>query len=404
MKKRLLYILLALPATLLLAGISSCNNVEHNHEDLTIDEGATELVAPPDPPSLAPPDSAQTPEPEEAPTPEQTPEPEETPTSTPAPTPTPSFGFIDAHADSISRALELPENSRSLFDNDALHVDFRRLLEFGTPLQFFALWTSTALVADVYNHTNRMLDFFEEQVENHSGIIEIARDFEDILRIANSGKITAILSIEGGEALMGDIENLTHFYNRGVRSLGLLWNRENELGFGWPQGRTQGLTPFGIDVIQKMDELGIIMDVSHLNEAGFWDAHNASTRPYMASHSNAYAVTPHNRNLNDDQILAIAGRGGVIGFNMFPRFVSSNNTATMEDIMAHFHHFYGLGVINNIVLGADFDGITSTPQGITCVLSLKHLRERLANEFCEDIAHGIMEGNFFEFLKRYFGG
>jgi len=247
-----------------------------------------------------------------------------------------------------------------------------------------------------------MFDFFESEVEKHSDIIEIAYDLDDIIRIAREGKISAILAIEGGEALMGKIENLDHFYERGVRILAPTWNRENELGYGQATGSTRGLKPFGIEVIKRMDELGMIMDVSHLNEAGFWDAHNTSTRPYMASHSNAYAVFPHNRNLKDDQIMAIVESGGIIGFNMFPLIIAPNQRATMDDVMAHFRHFINIGAGNNLGLGCDFDGIPSTPQGITDVSSLKSFGRLLADEFDEDTSFRIMEGNFYEFFKRYF--
>ena len=391
MMKKLLYMMLAFPAAFLFLGVVSCDRDNEQFVGETFLENAQA-----DEQDTAPPPTSQQ-------IPSPTTSPEQTPAFTPAPLePIPVFGFMDAHADTISRAFVLEPNNRSLYDNDALHIDFRRLSEFEAPMQFFALWTADRFVADVFNHTNQMIDFFKEQVEAHNDIIEIARDLDDILRIARSGRVSAILTIEGGEALMGDIENLYHFYNRGVRSIGILWNRENELGFGWPQGRTQGLKPFGFEVIKKMEELGIILDVSHLNEAGFWDAHNASARPYIASHSNAYAITPHGRNLTDDQIMAIVESGGIIGFNMFPSFVSTNNFATMDDIMAHFRHFIELGAGENIALGADFDGITSTPQGITDVLSLKDVNQQLIAEFGESVALDIMERNFLNFLKRYF--
>jgi len=233
-------------------------------------------------------------------------------------------------------------------------------------------------------------------------MIEIALDLRDIERIAREGKISAILAIEGGEALMGKIDNLEHFYNRGVRILGLTWNRENELGYGQETGSSSGLKPFGLEVIEKMDELGMIMDVSHLNEQGFWDAHEKSTKPYIASHSNAYAVMPHNRNLRDDQITAIIERGGIIGFNMYPLIIAGNDTATMTDILSHFQHFLDIGAGDHIGLGCDLDGIPSMPQGFTDVSSLKMFSELLVNEFDEETSYKVMEGNFYEFFKRYF--
>jgi len=314
------------------------------------------------------------------------------------------FGFIDAHADTPSRVLALNPQNRSMLNNPELHVDFNRLSEFEAPVQVFVAWCPSAHVDRAFDYTNLMFDLLEQEIEKHKDLIEIALDLDDIRRIAGQGKISAVLSIEGGEALMGRMENLEHFYNRGVRILGLTWNRENELGFGHATGSTPGLKPFGIEVIRRMDELGMIVDVSHLNEAGFWDVHNNSTRPYMASHSNARAVLEHGRNLKDDQILAIVESGGIIGFNMYPPFISTNNRTTVDDIMKHFHHFIEIGAGNHIGLGCDFDGIDETPIGITNVSSLKMFQEALSEEFGEDTALGIMERNFYEFFKRYFEG
>jgi len=366
------------------------------------------------------PEAAEMPEAQIPPTPEKTVVMEPTPESTISPELTPEFtyrseaeseliqeypsvfGFIDAHADTISRALLHFPVIKSFYDSDLLHVDFKRLSEFKAPVQVFVAWIPEESLTTAFDTTNFMFDFFEKQVEEHSDIIEIAYDLDDIRRISGEGKISAILAIEGGEALEGKIENLEHFYNRGVRILGLTWNRENELGFGLYADLTQGLKPFGKEVIRKMDELGMIMDVSHLNNAGFWDAHNTSTRPYMASHSNSHTVRPHPRNLGDDQIMAIVESGGIIGFNMYPSLVGPGEVVTTNDIMAHLHHFIQIGAGSNIGLGCDFDGIPGTPEGITGVESLKAFGGLLVDEFNKDYAYKIMEGNFYDFFVRYF--
>ncbi|MCL2663111.1 MAG: dipeptidase [Oscillospiraceae bacterium] len=394
--KKYLYMIFILP-TLVLTG---CSLIAGSDSQTPAEpENTPDFITEPTPaPTLEP-------TPTTAPEPEPTPEPTPTPTPEPTPEPPPpSFGFIDAHADTISRALLRDPGQQSLYRNNSLDVDFSRLSEFDAPVQVFVAWCSDRWVQTAFERTNYMFDFFEREIAKHSDLIEIALDLDDIRRIAGEGKISAILAIEGGEALEGKIENLDHFYNRGVRILAPTWNRENELGFGQATNSTLGLKPFGFEVIRRMDELGMILDVSHLNEAGFWDAHETSTRPYMASHSNAYSVMPHPRNLKDDQIMAIVERGGIIGFNMFPQIITSNSRATMGDIMAHFRHFIEVGAGNHIGLGCDFDGIPSMPRGITDVSSLNILAGELANEFDEDTSFRIMEGNFYEFFKRYFEG
>jgi len=316
--------------------------------------------------------------------------------------PRPVFGFIDAHADTITRAL-LPHNNANLFSNN-LHVDFKRLSDFNAPVQVFVLWCSDTYVGNAYEYTNSLLDFFESEVAKHSDIIEIALTPEDLRRNAKNNKISAIISIEGGEALMGKIENVDHFYNRGVRIMSLTWNRENELGYGQATGSTKGLKPFGEEVLRRMDELGIILDISHINEVGFWDAHSISTRPYMASHSNAYSVTPHNRNLKDAQITAMVDRGGIIGLVLYPLILSQRSSANMNDYMAHIRHFIDLGAGANLGLGSDFDGFGTMPDGFTDVSSYKMLAEKIAEVFDEDTSNRIMYGNFYDFFLRYFNG
>jgi len=315
-------------------------------------------------------------------------------------TPRPKFAFVDAHADTISRAL-LPQHNAGLYRNN-LHIDFQRLSQFDAPVVVFVGWLSDRFVADGFNRTNLMFDFFEQEVYSHSDLIEIALDLDDMERIAQDGRAIALLSIEGGEALMGNLDNVDHFFNRGVRIFAPTWNRENELGFGQAQGPARGLKPFGFEVIERIDELGIILDVSHLNMAGFWDVVNHSTRPFMASHSNAYAITPHPRNLTDDQIIAIVERDGIIAITLFPQFLTDSGTPTMSDIMRHIAHFIELGAENHIGLGSDFDGFNTMPVGMTDVLSLKILEEHIAAEFGEDMACRIMRGNFHDFFERYF--
>ena len=309
----------------------------------------------------------------------------------------PRFGFIDTHADTITRALL---RGQGLFSND-LHIDFTRLLEYDAPVQVFALWCADRYVADAFEYTNSLIDFFEGEVAKHSDIIEIALTREDLERNFRNGKISAVLSIEGGEALMGDLGNVDHFFDRGVRIMSLTWNRENELGFGQATGSKQGIKPFGAEVIKRMEELGMVLDVSHINEAGFWDIHRLSALPYMASHSNAYSVTPHDRNLKDDQIRAIADRGGAVGLALYPLLLSGKGTAGIGDVVAHAGHFIDLGAGGNIGLGGDLDGFGTMPDGLAGVSSYKALAAAFSDEFGEEATLRIMSGNTYSFLVRY---
>ncbi|MCL2057531.1 MAG: membrane dipeptidase [Oscillospiraceae bacterium] len=312
------------------------------------------------------------------------------------------FEFADGHADTITTAMERGE---SLFQNSR-HIDLQRLGAYNAPVQVFAIWCADKYVADAYKYANSAIDFFEGELAAHSDIIELALSLDDIERNARNGKISAILALEGGEPLDGKLDNLDHFYNRGVRLITLTWNRENELGYG--VGSTanadKGLKPFGVDCVKRMNELGMIIDVSHLNDAGFWDVDRLSAKPYMASHSNARSVTAHARNLSDAQIKALVNKGGIIGLNMYPGFLAEpGDIANIDSIKGHIERFITLGAGDNLGLGSDFDGISAPPVGIKDVSSLKTLEGTIADAFGNDVAAKIMSDNYYAFFKRFFG-
>jgi membrane dipeptidase len=300
------------------------------------------------------------------------------------------FAYIDAHADTITSAME---KNFGLHKND-LHIDFARLAKFDAPIvQIFAICVTS------FAQANSAIDFFERELKTQNEI-KIARSFEEIKINARNKKSSALLSLEGGEPLAGKIENLFHFYERGVRLVTLTWNRENELGFGVGADCGRGLKPFGVEVVKKMNQLGMIIDVSHLNEQGFRDVDAHSTKPFIASHSNAFSVLPHKRNLTDKQIQTIAKNGGVIGINFCPAFLQT--PANLESILKHIEHFISLGAEKNIVLGTDFDGVASLPEGITDVTSLTDLKIFIAKKLGENISQKIFAQNFFEFFKQFF--
>lgn len=309
-----------------------------------------------------------------------------------------NFGFIDGHCDTITTVMDKGEN---LYKNN-LHLDFSRLLEYGAPVQVFTVWCDDSHVKSAFEYADSAIDFFLSELEANSDIVELALSAEDIVKNAQNNKISAILALEGGEPLSGKIENLDYFYEKGVRLITLTWNRENELGYGIGTGSLKGLKPFGIKCVKRMNELGIIIDVSHLNEAGFWDVHTLSEKPYIASHSNAYSITANKRNLKDPQILAIAEKGGIIGLNLYPYFLSNSKNADLDNALNHIKHFKKLDVLDNIGLGCDFDGVEILPKGVNSVSSLKSLEQEFNKEFGEDTASALMYGNYYEFFTRFF--
>jgi membrane dipeptidase len=307
----------------------------------------------------------------------------------------PNIGFADGHCDTITKAM----NGNQSLDKNSLHVDLERLKAFGAPLQVFAVYCDKKFLDTAFEYANRVIDFFEKEIEKYSDKISIVHSADDIIQNARDNKISAILALEGGEPLEGKMENLLHFHSRGVRLVTLTWSRENELGFGVSENDSgQGLKPFGVECIEEMNRLGMIIDVSHINEAGFWDVYKLSEKPFMASHSNAYSVANHRRNLKDDQIKALVEKDGFIGLNLCPHFLGASEKPGLEDIKKHFEHFIKLGAAGNIGLGCDLDGIDSLPLGFSDISSLETLEQNLIHDFGEKTTSSIMRGNLLEFF------
>ena len=182
-------------------------------------------------------------------------------------------------------------------------------------------------------YNNELLSEFPDASESD---IDFAKKYDDILKNSDNKKISAFLTIEEGEAIEGSIEKLEHFYKRGVRMMTLTWNFENSIGFGnkriikngefagYVPDTENGLKPFGFEVVEKMEELGMIVDVSHMSDAGIYDIIDMSKRPFVASHSNAREVCNHARNLTDDMIKKMADKGCISGLNFYPEFLSTD--------------------------------------------------------------------------------
>lgn len=177
---------------------------------------------------------------------------------------------------------------------------------------------------------------------------------------------SGVISIEGGEALEGKLQRLDEFYEKaGIRMIALTWNWENEIGYPAKLGPNPGLKPFGIELLKKMDELAIYADVSHLNEAGFWDVYENMNLPPIASHSNCRELCDVPRNLYKTQIKAIIEKKGYIGINFYTHFLTKNGTSQISDVLRHIDYIYELGGEDILGFGSDFDGIESWPEGLS---------------------------------------
>ncbi len=310
--------------------------------------------------------------------------------------------IADAHCDSVHNLLLPGSQYKFGKRNQRGHIDLPRLKEAGMNMQVFALFVEREFYPE--RSLKRCLELFEllmKTFEDNKLDIELATSPDKIEGILKQNKIAALIAVEGGESLEGSLDILRLFYRLGVRMLTLTWNHRNQLADGVMESQSNGgLTFFGREVVKEMNRLNMLIDVSHLSETGFWDVMDISESPVIASHSNAYSVCPHLRNLNDDQIKALAQKGGIMGINFYPNFVGSK-TDGINRIIDHVDYITNLVGADYLCLGGDFDGINETPEGLEDVSFLKNLTGHLfLRGYKKKDIQKIMGENFYEFLKN----
>lgn len=264
--------------------------------------------------------------------------------------------IIDLHCDTV---LELARRKKALAVND-LCVDLEKMRKSDVICQFFAMFIRMTEFPSVDGAWERMLQLYavfrEEMAKNAGAIRQITSGVE----LSGKNDVpAAVLTVEEGGILGGRVERVDELYKMGVRLITLTWNFENCIGY--PNSEETeimeaGLKPFGLEVVEKMNDLGMIVDVSHLSDGGFRDVAHYSRKPLVASHSNARALCPNRRNLTDDMIRTLADSGGVTGINFYGKFLGDKTPGTLAEIIAHIKHIKNVGGIDCIALGSDFDG------------------------------------------------
>jgi membrane dipeptidase len=303
--------------------------------------------------------------------------------------------YIDFHCDTLLHAAFTGANDIVSLPN--AHLDLCRLQAAGAGAQFFAIFLPPRKYLERFGEggisDGQCFDLcygiYQASLAAVPDIARSAQNVNDLDANLEAGVLSTFLTFEDGRLIEGQIENLQHFYMLGIRLISLTWNDEN--CFGWPNsndGKTmqRGLKPFGIEALSEMQRLGIIVDVSHLSDGGFWDVVRHAKRPFVASHSNARALCPHSRNLTDEMIRALAQAGGVIGLNFGPPFLNADITAThstINRIADHALHLLRVGGEDVVALGGDWDGIQgdielNDPSKLS--LLWQELRQRLVSE------------------------
>lgn len=282
---------------------------------------------------------------------------------------------VDMHCDTIMAIYEKQKKGEviELSKND-LNISVEKMIQGDYLAQCFAMFVPLAKVENAFETVNEMIDVFYQELDKNQDTLALALNYEDIIENQANHKMSAILTIEEGGTTKGNLHFLRNLYRLGVRMITLTWNYENGIGFPnrvkKPDGSlaaevntVDGLTAEGVAVVQEMERLGMIIDVSHLSDAGFYDVLKYTTKPFVASHSNARNQCGHVRNMSDDMILKLANRGGVMGINYAADFLETapagaeNFMSTVDNMVKHIQYIKNLAGIDCIGLGSDFDGI-----------------------------------------------
>lgn len=270
--------------------------------------------------------------------------------------------YIDFHCDMLYRiyykAGTTPQET--IWHNNG-HVDLSRLTDAGYLAQFFACFLDQSKQPKTGTHYGdvlEMIGLFKKGLPQSPGA-RLCTSAADYIKNKKENTLSCFLTVEEGGILENDLSRLDTLYKEGIRLITLTWNYENCLGF--PHNMSQlpntGLKPFGHEVIREMQRLGILIDVSHLSDAGFEDVYRSTTIPFVASHSCCRSLCAHSRNLTDDMIRKIGDRQGIVGINFYGPFLSPDGRSTTEAITTHLRHLINTGGLDIAALGSDFDGI-----------------------------------------------
>ena len=296
--------------------------------------------------------------------------------------------ICDTHCDALWK--------RAYHPDEPYDVTLENMKKGGISLQVLALFSGSDPYADIsYEVGTKEMEVFR-RLQKDEGWEQVFSPME-----AEEGKTKVMLSIEGGEILEGSTERLAEFYEYGIRMVALTWNRENEIGCPAKGGTKNGIKPQGWKILREMERLRVAADTSHLNEAGFWDLIDRHGQPPMASHSCARHLCDHFRNLTDEQIRAMIARGGWIGVNFYPRFLSEDGRADVKTLCDHIDYICQMGGEHHVGLGSDFDGIEIAPEGLKNPADVPNIFAELRRRgYSEEAIADIAGRNFQAYYRR----
>lgn len=294
--------------------------------------------------------------------------------------------ICDSHCDTLFKIVEGRDEN--------LDITFDKLKKGGVNLQVMAMFVGhNNDIQTIKTRNFKMLNAFQKLI--NEGFIQTTDP-----TIINKNQINVMLSIEGCESIT-DLKDLEFYYKKGVRMIGITWNYENDYAYPAITESDKGLKPFAYDMIKEMQNLGIAIDVSHINEAGFFDIIEKFDMPPLASHSCAYSLCNHFRNLTDDQLKVLFEKGGYVGVNFFPKFLTKEENCDIDIVIDHIAYMFDKGGEGKVGFGSDFDGISSKPKRLNDPTGIPLLIERLFKRgFNHDEIKGIAGINFQKYYSR----
>ena len=304
------------------------------------------------------------------------------------------YFWFDAHCDALIRAL-----GQETLETNTGQFDFARARAAGGGVQVMAVFPGGP--QPLYEQVDAQIGLLEQALVTSA--LSLCRTGDDIKRCVAADTFAPMLSLEGADALESDLSRMEVLFRRGVRLLGLTWNYDNAL-CGSNAGEQFGLTALGRDGVRQWEELGGLADVSHVSDQAFWDILETARRPVIASHSCCRALCGHRRNLTDEQLRALADKGGVMGINFYPPFLSESGRAAISDVADHIVHALAAGGEDAVGLGSDFDGISTSPEGLGGVQDLHRLIPALEQRgLSPRVIEKVMGGNFCRVISEGLG-
>lgn len=305
------------------------------------------------------------------------------------------MNYFDLHCDTITECYNTKQNLKQ----NQLQLNLQDGKDLKSWVQTYAIWLDDALTdSEAYQYFNEAYLYFKNQIQKEETLC-FATTFKEIEEKLYQKKRVALLSIESSRPVGKQLERVKEFYDKGVRMMTLTWNGRNEVADGCMLKYAKGLTVFGKEVVKEMARLGMLIDVSHLSERGFWDVVDTVSVPFIATHSDSKAICNHLRNLTDDQFKVFIERKALVGVNFYPLFIDNTLTSSIEDLLPHIDHFLKLGGEDVLAIGSDFDG-AKMPKHMRGICDIGYFYQLLVTRYGTKLADKIYFQNAYDFMKR----